>query len=558
MRNRFREASGLGIALLGVVLAGCSSLAGTGVHETDASRAQAAASGHGLSSSVPPSGSGVPGVVTGPSAGTPAVVYPARSAGNAPGDATGAFVTRSVPVDRGANMGGGTPLTGPGAGVDPALVPVTLADSPIYQGRAAGPVAVPADMPFSSVAAYGSRELPSAPLAGGDENVFYELPAGTTTVTTTTTVTSDGAGTPSVVTSPAVDNPGVADPVRAALGGPVDYVQVRVAEGDTLFGLAFRFQTDARVIAAVNGLGPEQAIYPGQLLRVPVARLARAADGTVTLGAAGVAPGVVVPAPPADAGVGTPLPPPILGPDPPGGVVAVTPTAASPLKVVPGSFPPLATRVDPAEVRRQLGAPVLLLVANDSPVTVTPGPAREVAPVVAPDSLPAPDAIAVTPAPVLAAVPRTPHAPVKTAKPTVPPTVVAPLSTPAAGGTRAHWPWPTDGRVVQGFAPDNGAKGVDIAGRAGQPVRAVAPGKVVYSGNALKGYGELVIVKHSNVFLTAYAYNQKRLVKQGDDVTSGQPLAEMGTGPAGRPLLHFEVREKGLPVDPLDFLEARP
>ena len=115
-----------------------------------------------------------------------------------------------------------------------------------------------------------------------------------------------------------------------------------------------------------------------------------------------------------------------------------------------------------------------------------------------------------------------------------------------------HWLWPTRGNVVK---PYGGlAKGVDIAGNFGQPVVAAAAGKVVSSGSALKGYGELIIIKHDDLHLSAYGYNRKRLVEEGAKVAAGQPIAELGLGPEQKPVLHFEVRRRGKPVDPLEFL----
>jgi lipoprotein NlpD len=139
------------------------------------------------------------------------------------------------------------------------------------------------------------------------------------------------------------------------------------------------------------------------------------------------------------------------------------------------------------------------------------------------------------------ASPVTPRAPVKLP----PPEVVAKLS----------WRWPTAGEVAKPFG--DGAKGVDIGGNLGQPVVAAAPGKVVYSGGALKGYGELIIIKHDDVHLSAYGYNRRRLVGEGATVAAGQPIAELGIGPEQRPVLHFEIRRRGKPVDPGGYLPPR-
>ena len=144
---------------------------------------------------------------------------------------------------------------------------------------------------------------------------------------------------------------------------------------------------------------------------------------------------------------------------------------------------------------------------------------------------------------------------------TPPPVVAPPPPKPAADDDDKpgayDWVWPVDrAPVVRGFG-QQGSKGVDFTGVVGQPVFAAAPGRVVYSGNALKGYGELVIIKHDDVYLSAYGYNRTRYVKEGDIVTAGQPIAEMGLGPENKPLLHFEIREKGQPISPAAKLPAK-
>jgi lipoprotein NlpD len=120
------------------------------------------------------------------------------------------------------------------------------------------------------------------------------------------------------------------------------------------------------------------------------------------------------------------------------------------------------------------------------------------------------------------------------------------------------WRWPADGSVVGTFtAGDQVKQGIDIAGQPGAPVRAAADGTVVYSGNGLIGYGELIIVKHSPAFLSAYGHNRKRLVQEGDHVKAGQTIAEMGASAANRNELHFEIRKNGKPSNPLDYLPRR-
>lgn len=112
--------------------------------------------------------------------------------------------------------------------------------------------------------------------------------------------------------------------------------------------------------------------------------------------------------------------------------------------------------------------------------------------------------------------------------------------------------WPTKGTVVNRFDGASGlGKGIDIEGKADSPIFAAAAGRVVYSGDGLIGYGNLIIVKHSERYLSAYGYNKALLVKEGDQVQAGQRIGTMGKGRDGTPLLHFEIREHGKPVDPL-------
>ncbi|MFC3530722.1 peptidoglycan DD-metalloendopeptidase family protein [Vogesella facilis] len=115
------------------------------------------------------------------------------------------------------------------------------------------------------------------------------------------------------------------------------------------------------------------------------------------------------------------------------------------------------------------------------------------------------------------------------------------------------WGWPTQGSVIRGFSDQN--KGLDIGGKAGQPVVAAADGKVVYSGNGLRGYGKLIILRHDKTFLSAYAHNSQLLVKEGQTVKKGQKIAEMGNTDTDQTKLHFEIRQLGKPVDPSKYLE---
>lgn len=127
-------------------------------------------------------------------------------------------------------------------------------------------------------------------------------------------------------------------------------------------------------------------------------------------------------------------------------------------------------------------------------------------------------------------------------------------STPAISSKGAWLLWPAQGDVITKFG-EGGSKGIDIGGKLGEPVKAAAAGRVVYAGSGLRAYGQMIIVKHSNDFLTAYAHNSKLLVKEGDTVRQGAPIAEMGTGPNNKPLLHFELRKSGQAVDPVPSLK---
>ncbi len=130
-------------------------------------------------------------------------------------------------------------------------------------------------------------------------------------------------------------------------------------------------------------------------------------------------------------------------------------------------------------------------------------------------------------------------------------------ATPVASGGRG-WQWPVSGKVISQFDKASvGPKGIALAGNTGDPVRAARGGRVVYTGNSLVGYGQLVIIKHDDIYLSAYAHNSKLLVKEGQQVNAGQEIAEMGSSGTDRTQLHFEVRRNGDPIDPLQVLPAR-
>lgn len=138
----------------------------------------------------------------------------------------------------------------------------------------------------------------------------------------------------------------------------------------------------------------------------------------------------------------------------------------------------------------------------------------------------------------------------------VPSPAPAAAEAPAAADNNVGFIWPSSGTVIAGF-DDSRNKGLDIGGKAGDPVVAAADGRVIYAGAGLRGYGNLILIKHNNTYLTAYAHNQTLLVKDDQVVRKGQKIAEMGSSDADRVKLHFEVRRQGKPVDPSRYLPSR-
>jgi lipoprotein NlpD len=133
----------------------------------------------------------------------------------------------------------------------------------------------------------------------------------------------------------------------------------------------------------------------------------------------------------------------------------------------------------------------------------------------------------------------------------------APKPEPAQEAGGLSWTWPATGKVVGGFNGST-AKGITIAGKLGQPVLASAGGKVIHSGAGIRGLGKFIVIKHNDAYLSVYAHNSQLLVKEGDSVTRGQKIAEMGNSDADQVKLHFEIRHFGKPVDPVKVLPDRP
>jgi lipoprotein NlpD len=128
---------------------------------------------------------------------------------------------------------------------------------------------------------------------------------------------------------------------------------------------------------------------------------------------------------------------------------------------------------------------------------------------------------------------------------------------PAVAARKLSWMWPAQGELLERFTANGPNKGIDIAGKTGQPILAAEAGQVVYQGSGLRGYGQLIIIKHDDDFLSAYAHCDKIYVREGNVIKRGQKIADMGSTGTDRARLHFEVRYRGAPVDPLDYLPRK-
>jgi len=302
-----------------------------------------------------------------------------------------------------------------------------------------------------------------------------------------------------------------------------------VKRGDTLHAIALEHGLDYRELAAWNAIDNPNLIRVGQVLRL-------AAPGEASPGVAGETPGGVVTAPLRTA-------PPVVeakAGSPPSASPAPGPTVARNTESMKVSPKAVKERYSPELAREMARAPA-------EPVQIARADTPKPAPPSSATTLPPP-----SPAP-------TPATPPTATPPASPPPVVANVapSTPRApseDGDDLDWAWPAKGKLVTGFSDTANLKGIDIAGTAGQPVLASAPGRVVYAGTGLRGYGKLVIIKHNNTFLSAYAHNKDITVREGQQVKRGEKIAEMGSTDADQVKLHFEIRRLGKPMDPLKYL----
>ncbi len=338
-------------------------------------------------------------------------------------------------------------------------------------------------------------------------------------------------------------------------------LEYRVVRGDTLYAIAFRHGLDFRALAARNGIAEPYTIYPGQVLRlrdappaslreapparaVPVAREGdtevyaagdgqpAVSDGQLTLEPVEPLAPVSVPSAVANAPAASAASP-----------ARTTAAASTTATAEPG---PLSSVVmadaaqPPAAAAARVGAsptarspPLVARTTEPSNAMSPPAPATNRAEAPATNSVTA----------------------AGTSAPAFSQSIVPGPSRTVAG---IVWRWPTAGTLIGRYAAGDPARqGIDIAGSEGQAVLAAAAGEVVYSGNGLIGYGELIIIKHSNELLSAYGHNRRRLVAEGQRVAAGQLIAEMGRSGGQLSQLHFEIRRAGRPVDPLDYLPPR-
>ena len=196
-----------------------------------------------------------------------------------------------------------------------------------------------------------------------------------------------------------------------------------------------------------------------------------------------------------------------------------------------------------------------LIPVPSSPSTSVPVQSSNPIPSTAPahTSIPVPSSKAVTTSvPIPTSVPRPTYG-------SAPAAISVPTGTPSSVNSTvvqasSDWQWPLAGKLLRGFALNRGQQGVDIQGVLGQSVMASAAGEIVYAGSGLKGYGNLIIIKHDDEFLSAYAHNQAVFVKEGERVKQSSIIASMGTNQLGEPALQFQIRKGGSPVDPLTYL----
>lgn len=336
-----------------------------------------------------------------------------------------------------------------------------------------------------------------------------------------------------VVTKPAVPTARATSPTAAPAAAPAPRESRRkgderpesyvVQRGDTLFSIALDFGHDYKDVAAWNELADPSVIRVGQRLRL-------------------------TPPEGSDQAVVKPM-----GPKGPVKIEALPGTSGMAPEAGPASEQAPTGEEAPAAVRT-IAEPKAVTVPYSDKAYAQLGGAVAKPAIVEVKTDPRPEAKP-DPKPVASASPVAAPKEAPEAKPD-PRRDAKDAAAARAGNDDEHldWVWPAKGDLVYRFGDSGKLKGVGIGGKSGQPVIAAAPGKVVYSGSGLRGYGKLVIIKHNETFLSVYAHNSQILVKEGETVKRGQRIAEMGDTDASRVALHFEIRRFGKPVDPVTQL----
>lgn len=299
----------------------------------------------------------------------------------------------------------------------------------------------------------------------------------------------------------------------------------QVQRGDTLYSIAFRYGLDYRKVAQVNSIPDPYTIYPGQHLYLWQ-----------------VASSPVIVSPP------SPTPAPVISGNP-GLPASYTPSPVI-VTAVPGiAAPPVSQVAMPSSPvyqggNRASGSETPSGGASSPSSAVTTGTAAGSTAGVTPV---APPATGTSAPPVVAA------APVAAPRPSAAP---RPARAPTPGARVTSWRWPSNGSVTRRYS-SSVHKGIDIGGSRGDPVYAVADGTVVYAGTGIVGFGELIILKHNDIYISAYGHNSRLLVRERDVVGVGQTIAEKGSSGTDTVKLHFEIRKEGKPIDPLKLLPKR-
>ncbi len=291
-----------------------------------------------------------------------------------------------------------------------------------------------------------------------------------------------------------------------------------VKKGDTLISIGLQYGYDYKEIAQLNNLTPPYTIRVGQIIKLNDGTKASTDAAAKPADASGNDGGVVI-APLKNDGI-------IINSAPPS--PATTPAPVDANKII----------TEPKALREPYSEQAASKAATATPKTDSSKPAEAAKVDTAKADATKPDAN------------KTDSAKADTSK------TDSVASTPSTVSELSDWVWPSNGKLINSFNESSNAKGIDIGGTLGQPILAAGSGKVIYSGSDLRGYGKLVIIKHSKDLLSVYAHNSQIVVKEGQAVTKGQKIAEMGNTDTDRIKLHFEIRLQGKSVDPAKYLPA--